>query len=114
MLQLFLHVPCYNHVTGIVHPYYSHITFFFAVSDNAHLVGRRTEDSITGGYTGRPSDRHSRTEMLPDFVSRLQQKGILDPREQAVERVCSIYTQARFRDGVRGLCIGSLKWTHFH
>ena len=69
---------------------YNHVTCCFFQSQIMPILlghGRRTEDSITRGYTGRPSERHSRTETLPDFVLRLQQKGILDPREQAVERV---------------------------
>ena len=63
-----------------------------------------------GDFSAEDYSRHTQTkrptraEALPDFISRLQKKGLLCGRKEeegVASRSCDLYLMARFRDGVR-------------
>jgi len=69
----------------------------------------QTELGVKGDSSGGEHSKHTQTkrptrhEALPDFISRLQKKGLLcgGGEEGMTTRSCDLYLMARFRDGVR-------------
>ncbi len=66
---------------------------------------RNSDDQFGGGEYSRHTQTHfpTRSEALPDFISRLQKKGLLcqGEAEGVAAKSCDLYLMARFRDGVR-------------